>query len=72
MGSPGTFAVPVLSATVQALSLLDFSPSQEFCQWFLRQCGDDPFFSSHVPFIDEAGFTKNGILMSATDTFGVT
>jgi hypothetical protein len=31
-------------------------------QWSLRQCCEDPFFNSRVPFADEAGFTRNGIL----------
>jgi hypothetical protein len=46
----------------QALCPLDFHPCQEFCQWFLQQCGKDPFFSSCILFTDKAGFTWNGTL----------
>jgi hypothetical protein len=47
---------------VQARSLYEFCPSQEFCLWFLWQYGEDSLFSSHVCLTNEAGFTRNGIL----------
>jgi hypothetical protein len=43
----------------QALCLLESGTRQELCQWFLRKCGEIPFYISRVPV---GGFTVNGTL----------
>jgi hypothetical protein len=57
---------------VKALSPLDFCPCKEFGEWFFWQSGEDPFFSSCVHFTDKEDFTRNSILIFATNTFRVT
>ncbi|KAJ4425631.1 hypothetical protein ANN_27827 [Periplaneta americana] len=46
---------------VLALSPADYPVRVRFCQWFLQQCGVNPYFPALVLFTDEAQFTRDGI-----------
>lgn len=46
---------------VQGLERGDYPARIIFCQWYLRQHGIDPLFTSIVLFTDEATFSRDGI-----------
>jgi hypothetical protein len=46
---------------VQALQPNDYIRWQEFCEWVIQKCGDQPDFLRKVLFTDETGFTRNGV-----------
>jgi hypothetical protein len=49
---------------VQALQPKDYIRQEEFCEWVIQKCVDQPDFLRIVLFTDEAGFTRNGVLNS--------
>jgi hypothetical protein len=50
----------------------DYIRRQEFCDWVIQMCVDQPDFLRIVLFIDEAGFTCTEILIVTTLIFGST
>ncbi|XP_066590841.1 histone-lysine N-methyltransferase SETMAR-like [Prorops nasuta] len=49
---------------VQELTGSDFERRVHFCSWFMHKCAENPNFSRHVLFTDEACFTRNGYFNS--------
>ncbi|KAJ8897617.1 hypothetical protein PR048_002966 [Dryococelus australis] len=49
---------------VQVLHPADFQPRVNFAGWFLYHCAEEPSFSRYSLYIDEAAFTRCGVLSS--------
>ncbi|KMQ82561.1 transposable element tc3 transposase, partial [Lasius niger] len=46
---------------VQGLSVADYGPRLQFCQWVVNRIDENPNFCENILFTDEAGFDRNGI-----------
>jgi hypothetical protein len=49
---------------LQTLQPNDYIRRQEFCEWVLQKCVDQPDFLRIVLFTDEEGFTRNEVFNS--------
>jgi len=47
---------PYQAQRIQGLSVADYGPRLQFCQWVVNRIDENPNFCENILFTDEAGF----------------